>query len=91
MGEASGTLMHALAAAKPTIISDTNQYREFPDKVCWKLVHDENQAETFYAYLRTMLSSRSLRTAIAENSADYVRNVLGWEKIIARWIEIISR
>lgn len=91
MGEASGTLMHALAAAKPTIISDVNQYREFPDKVCWKLTHNENQAEVLYAYLSALLSDRFLRAAISDNSADYVRNVLAWEKIIAQWIEIISR
>ena len=91
MGEASGTLMHALAAAKPTIISDINQYREFPDKVCWKLTHNENQAEVLYAYLKSLLSDRIVRAAISDNSADYVRTVLGWEKIIAQWIEIISR
>lgn len=91
MGEASGTLMHALAAAKPTIISNLNQYREFPDKVCWKLTHDEYQAEVLYAYIGALLSSRSLRAAISNNSANYVSSVLGREKIIARWIEILSR
>jgi glycosyltransferase involved in cell wall biosynthesis len=90
MGEASGTLMHALAAAKPTIISNTNQYREFPDKVCWKLTHDENQAEVLYAYIRALLSDRSLRAAISNNSAEYVRSVLGTEKIIARWVQVVS-
>lgn len=91
VGEASGTLMHALAAARPTIISDTNQYREFPDKVSWKLAHDENQAEVFYGYLTALLSNRALRAAMSNNSADYVRNVLGLEKIAARWVEVISR
>ncbi len=91
MGEASGTLMHALAAAKPTIVSDINQYREFPDKVCWKLTHNENQAEVLYAYISALLSDRFLRAAISDNAADYVRNVLAWEKIIAEWIEIIAR
>jgi glycosyltransferase involved in cell wall biosynthesis len=90
MGEASGTLMHALAAAKPTIVSDTNQYREFPDKVCWKLAHDKNQAETLSAYIRALLSNQNLRAVISENSADYVRNTLGWEKITAQWIQAIS-
>lgn len=89
MGEASGTLMHALAAAKPTIISNVNQYREFPDKVCWKLTHDENQAEVLYAYLVALLSNKSLRAAISANSADYVRTVFGWEKILARWRRLI--
>jgi glycosyltransferase involved in cell wall biosynthesis len=90
MGEASGTLMHALAAAKPTIISNTNQYREFPDKVCWKLTHDENQAEVLYAYIRALISDRSLRAALSNNSAEYVRNVLGIDKIIARWVQVVS-
>ena len=88
MGEASGTLMHALAAAKPTIISDVNQYREFPDKVCWKLIHDEYQEEVLYAYLSALLSDKSLRKAISDNCAEYVRTVLGWEKIVAQWMGI---
>ncbi len=91
MGEASATLMHALAAARPTIVSDLNQYREFPDKVCWKLAHGENQAEELYAYLRALLSDKYLRAAISNNSAEYVRNVFAWEKIIARWRQLISK
>src|SRR5262249_43225373 len=63
LGEASGTLMHALAAAKPTIISDVSQYREFPDKVCWKLTHDDWEAEMLYSFLTTLLSSKHLRSA----------------------------
>jgi glycosyltransferase involved in cell wall biosynthesis len=89
MGEASGTLMHALAAAKPTIISDLNQYREFPDKVCWKLAHDNNEIEVLYAYLTRMLADRSLRAAISRNSAEYVENVLGLEKVVAQWKQVI--
>jgi glycosyltransferase involved in cell wall biosynthesis len=89
MGEASGTLMHALAAARPTIISDANQYREFPDKVCWKLTHDENQLEVLYAYLAALLTDKNLRAAISKNSAEYIESVFAWEKIIARWTEVI--
>ncbi|HYG82682.1 MAG TPA: glycosyltransferase family 4 protein [Pyrinomonadaceae bacterium] len=91
MGEASATLMHALAAARPTIVSDLNQYREFPDKVCWKLAHGENQADELYAYLAALLSDKYLRAAISSNAAEYVRTVLGWEKIIARWRQVISK
>jgi glycosyltransferase involved in cell wall biosynthesis len=89
MGEASGTLMHALAASRPTIISDANQYKEFPDKVCWKLAHDENQAEVLYAYLVALLSDKNLRAAISRNSAEYLSRVFAWEKIIARWTDVI--
>lgn len=91
MGEASGTLMHALAAARPTIVSNLNQYREFPDKVCWKLTHDENQTEVLSAYLRALLSDKSLRAAISANAAEYVRSVLELEKISAQWLHLILR
>lgn len=89
MGEASGTLMHALAAAKPTIVSDLNQYREFPDKVCWKLSHDENQAEVLCEYLRTLLSNRKVRLTLSANAAEYVNRVLSWEQIVDRWVKVI--
>lgn len=89
MGEASGTLMHALGAAKPTIVSNNNQYKEFPDKVCWKLTHDENEAELLYEYLRAMLCDKNLREVISANSSEYINSVFGWDAIIARWVEII--
>jgi glycosyltransferase involved in cell wall biosynthesis len=91
LGEASGTLMHALAAHKPTIISDMNQYREFPDNVCWKIIHDESEAEVLYEYLKRLLSSPALRTALSRNAADFVQTTLSWEKIIARWVATLSR
>src|SRR6185503_16049216 len=61
MGEGSLTLTQALAAGKPAIISDLNQYREFPDRMCWKVTHDENEAQLLYQYLTVLLSNRSVR------------------------------
>ena len=90
MGEASGTLMHALAAAKPTIISDTNQYKEFPDKVCWKLTHDENEEELLFEYLKALLSDRNLRAAISANAASYVESVLDFAKISTQWAKLLA-
>jgi glycosyltransferase involved in cell wall biosynthesis len=91
MGEASGTLMHALAAAKPTVISNLNQYREFPDKVCWKLTHDSDKSEVLYAYLTTLLGDRDLRTAISRNAAQCVESALSLEKVAAQWKQVILR
>src|SRR5207302_7871845 len=89
MGEASGTLMHSLAAAKPTIVSDVNQYKEFPDQVCWKLSHDENGSELLYMYLKRLLSDVGLRSAISANAARYVDEVLSYDKISALWLRTI--
>lgn len=90
MGEGSLTLMHALAAGKPTIVSDANQYREFPDKVCWKLVHDQNENELLFEYLRTLLSEPRVRTAMSANAAEYVENVLAMDKVREHWIRALT-
>ena len=89
-GEASGTLMESLAAGKPTIVSDVNQYREFPDNVCWKVAHDEHEGEVLYAYLEGLLDNKNWRVALARNSLAYVRSVLSMERVLPLWVEALS-
>ena len=89
MGEGSLTLTQALAVGKPTIISDINQYREFPDRVCWKVTHNEHEAELLYEYLSALLSNRNLRAAMASNSLEYVENVLALSRIVPQWLRVI--
>jgi glycosyltransferase involved in cell wall biosynthesis len=89
MGEGSLTLTQALAAGKPAIISDLNQYREFPDRVCWKVTHDENEAQLLYEYLTVLLSNRSVRKALSRNSLDYVESVLALDRVIPQWLRLI--
>jgi glycosyltransferase involved in cell wall biosynthesis len=90
MGEGSLTLMHALAAGKPTIVSDANQYREFPDKVCWKLVHDQNENELLLEYLKRLLSEPSVRAVISANAAEYVDSVLAIDKVRQQWVRALQ-
>ncbi|MCA1578839.1 MAG: glycosyltransferase family 4 protein [Acidobacteria bacterium] len=90
MGEASGTLMQALAAAKPTIISDVNQYKEFPDQVCWKVTHDEHEADLLYEYLVALLTNKRLRAAISAASLDYAQEVFSFSRIVPQWIDALT-
>jgi glycosyltransferase involved in cell wall biosynthesis len=89
MGEASLTLMQTLAAGRPAIVSDLNQYKEFPDRVCWKLTHDDREADLLYQYLAALLSNRRLRTALAANAKDYAEEVLSLKKIVPHWLEVL--
>jgi glycosyltransferase involved in cell wall biosynthesis len=91
MGEASGTLMQALAAGRPTIISDVNQYKEFPDSVCWKVSHDGHEADLLYHYLAVLLSNKSLRSAMSANSLAYAEAVLTLDRIVPHWLRVLSK
>jgi len=90
MGEASLTLTQALAVGKPAIISDSNQYREFPDRVCWKVTHDEHESQLLYEYLCALLSNRKLRETMSRNSLDYVETVLALDRIVPQWLRFIG-
>jgi glycosyltransferase involved in cell wall biosynthesis len=90
MGEASATLMQALAAGKPAIVSDLNQYREFPDRVCWKVRHDENESQLLYEYLAVLLANRNVREAISENALDYVKSVLALDRVVPHWLRVLG-
>ena len=87
MGESSGTLAHALAAGRPTIISAVSQYNDFPDTVCWKLNHDEYELEVLLEYLRTLLREPKLRRAMSENALNFARTVLGLETVAGLWLK----
>jgi glycosyltransferase involved in cell wall biosynthesis len=90
MGEASGTLMQTFAAGKPAIVSDLNQYKEFPDRVCWKVTHDENEARLLYQYLLTLLINKDLRIAMGANAADYAHEVFSFKRIVPEWVEALA-
>jgi len=89
MGESSGTLAHALAAGRPTIVSDVNQYKEFPDTVCWKLGHDEYEKEILLEYLRTLLREPALRRAMSANAISFSRDVLGLDIVAQQWLKTL--
>jgi len=71
MGEASGTLLHILAAGKPVIVSDLCQYKEFPDNVCWKIPHDGYEEDYLFEYLKELLSNPILRKKMGRNAKNY--------------------
>jgi glycosyltransferase involved in cell wall biosynthesis len=90
MGEGSLTLTQALAAGKPAIISDLNQYREFPDRVCWKVTHDEHEAQLLHEYLTVLLSNKNVRDALSRNSLDYAESVLALDRVVPQWLRVMS-
>jgi len=86
MGEASGTLFQALAAGKAIIVSETCQYREFPDTVCWK-VPTENTEIYLYEYLKYLLSDTVLLNQMSKNAKHYSQ-LFNHEKVAKLYLSI---
>ena len=88
MGETSGTLLQSLVLGKPVIVSEYNQYNEYPNDVCWKLP-DENAEIILYNYLKYLLSNKNIRDQLGKNAKEY-SNLFTIDKIINLYTAVIN-
>ena len=90
MGEASATLCEAFKMGKPTIVSDLNQYREYPDDVCWKLPVGEQEVEMLCAYISYLIDHPEVREALGGNAKAYADYALAPERIAKLYYTCIT-
>ena len=91
MGESSGPLCEAFQLGKAVIVSDLNQYREFPDDVCWKLPVEEKESEILAAYLRYLIEHPEVRQTLGKNAKAFAEYVLSPDRIARRYYEFITQ
>lgn len=90
MGEASATLCEAYKFGKPVIVTDTNQYREFPDEVCWKIPIDAGEVESLTEMIAYLIDHPKVRAALGQNAQAYAEQVLSPAKIAKQYKEILE-
>ncbi|MCH5203855.1 MAG: glycosyltransferase [Oscillospiraceae bacterium] len=90
MGEASGPLCEAFKRGKPVIVSEVNQYCEFPNEVCWKVPVNRNEADCLVEMLKCLIDNDEVRNALGENAKQYADTVLSPEVIARQYYELIS-
>ncbi|MGH3141649.1 MAG: glycosyltransferase family protein, partial [Gaiellales bacterium] len=61
MGETSGTVVRALSAGIPLVVSDVGWFSELPDTVAVKVAPDEREVETLAAELERLLRDHAAR------------------------------
>lgn len=91
MGESSGTLCEALKAQKAVIVSSINQYREFPDDVCWKLPVGNAEQTILTSMLKTLIDKPEIRERLAYNAKQYADNKLNVESIAKLYRDVLTR
>jgi glycosyltransferase involved in cell wall biosynthesis len=65
MGETSGTVVRALSAGRPLVVSDIGWFSELPDTVAVKVAPDEREVETLTAELERLLGDDRARAAMS--------------------------
>ncbi|MDZ4779399.1 MAG: glycosyltransferase [Planctomycetia bacterium] len=89
MGESSGTMIRALGEGKALIVSNYQQFADFPDDVCWKADVDENEVPQLVALLEHLLRNPAARSQLGRNAQRWVRQyatypvaALGYRQVI---------
>ncbi|HEU0305163.1 MAG TPA: glycosyltransferase family 4 protein [Gaiellaceae bacterium] len=65
MGETSGTVVRALSAGRPLVVSNVGWFSELPDSVAVKVAPDVHEVETLAAELERLLEDDEARAAMA--------------------------
>ena len=90
MGESSGTLCEAFKYGKATIVSDLNQYQEYPDEVCWKVPVGSRETEILTEMLMYLMDYPEVREALGQNAKNYADQVLSPDKIAQMYRDLID-
>ncbi|MGB8452463.1 MAG: glycosyltransferase [Anaerocolumna sp.] len=91
MGESSGTLCEAFKYGKPVLVSNINQYKEFPDEVCWKVDVNEYEVALIEAMLEYLINNEDVRNALGYNAKVFADNVLNPMHIAKMYYEVINK
>ena len=90
MGESSGTLCEAYQYSKAVLVSDVNQYKEYPDEICWKVPVGKYEQECLTSMLKYLIDNPKVRKALGENAYDYAKNVLSPNVIAKEYWKVIN-
>jgi len=90
-GETSGTLIRALGAGKPVVVTDFGQFAELPDDVCLKVSAAENEERELYLRLRALAQRPTLRQRLSRRSAEWIRGECEISRSAARYLNFIER
>jgi glycosyltransferase involved in cell wall biosynthesis len=90
-GETSAALIRLLFAGKPCIITAMDQYNEFPDDCCWKLIPDnEFEVDILAEYLKELAGNSELVTTMGKTALKYARINHDIKNMVQGYVNSIS-
>jgi len=90
-GETSGTLIRALGAGKPVIVTDFGQFGELPDDICLKVTAGPGEEKELYARLRALAYRPTLREQLSRCASEWIRRENDISRCAARYLNFAER
>lgn len=90
-GETSGTLIRALGAGLPVVVTDFGQFAELPDDICLKVSAAENEERELYLRLRALAQRPNLRERLSRRAAEWIRGENEISRCAARYLDFAER
>ncbi|MGE0128547.1 MAG: glycosyltransferase, partial [Blastocatellales bacterium] len=90
-GETSGTLIRALGAGKPVVVTDFGHFGDLPDDVVLKVPVGPDEETGLYKRLHALTHRQTLREGMSRRAAEWTRENCMIEKSAARYLEFAER
>ncbi|HEY9204692.1 MAG TPA: glycosyltransferase family 4 protein [Candidatus Methanoperedens sp.] len=88
-GETSISVLKAMEAGKPVIVSNVGWFSELPDNCCAKVNVNNYEEEILLEYLKELASNEKLRKKMGDNAREYVLKEHNPEKIAQEYYNFI--
>lgn len=90
MGETSAVQVQAMAAGKPTLVSDHGWFKELPEAVVWKIPVDQSEVDAIAEALQTLAFDETKRLGLGQRAADYAHSAHNPERVVDQWQAILE-
>lgn len=91
LGESSGALMKALSYGKACLVSNYQQFAEFPNSVCWKIDIGNSEVPQLVAYLEELMRNSAVRKQLGKNAAFFAANYSSYEIAAKLYNHVIKK
>jgi glycosyltransferase involved in cell wall biosynthesis len=89
-GEASGSVLRAMALGRPTIVSEVGWYAELPADTCVRIRHDGTEVEQLADWLERWYHQEEERRQFGQRARAYVARACAPERIARQYVDFVA-
>jgi glycosyltransferase involved in cell wall biosynthesis len=91
VGETSGSVLQAMAAGRPVIVTDVGWYAELPDDACLKIDHSPGEEAILAQHLIDLAADHTRRELVGRRARAYIEAKCGPEQVARAYIDFAQQ